>query len=48
MKVEFALDTNTYEKVIKVFDAEMENLNITGDEFHPEWNYTIAPRRRRA
>lgn len=48
LKVECALDTNTYEKGIKVSDAEMENLNITGDEFHPEWNYTIAPRQRRA
>ena len=24
--------------------AEMEALNITGDDFHPEWNYTIDPR----
>jgi len=22
----------------------MSSLNITGDKFHPEWNYTIAPR----
>jgi hypothetical protein len=21
-------------------------LDITGDTFHPEWNYTIKPRRR--
>ena len=21
-------------------------LNIARDDFHPEWNYTIAPRRR--
>src|SRR5208283_1232128 len=25
-------------------DAEMANLNIKGDAFHPEWNYTILPR----
>ena len=28
----------------KVSDATMDALNIEGDAFHPEWNYTIAPR----
>jgi len=46
--VESALDTHTYEKGIKVTDAEMEALDITGDAFHPEWNYTIRPRSDRA
>jgi hypothetical protein len=41
------LDPNTYTKGIKVSDAEMAALNIKGDAFHPEWNYTIAPRSRR-
>ena len=45
LKVECALDTRTYEKGIKVSHAEMATLNITGDDFHPEWNYTITPRR---
>jgi hypothetical protein len=22
----------------------MQSLDITGDTFHPEWNYTIKPR----
>ncbi len=44
LKVECALDTRTYEKGIKVSHAEMERLDITGDDFHPEWNYTIKPR----
>jgi hypothetical protein len=22
----------------------MESLDITGDTFHPDWNYTIKPR----
>ena len=44
LKVECALDLATYEKGIKVSDAEMESLDITGDTFHPEWNYTIKPR----
>ena len=45
LKVECALDTRSYEKGVKVSDAEMASLNITGDAFHPEWNYTITPRR---
>ena len=45
LKVECALDTRTYEKGIKVSDAEMAALSVTGDNFHPEWNYTINPRR---
>jgi hypothetical protein len=38
------LDTRTYPKGIKVSDAEMAGLNIEGDTFHPEWNYTISPK----
>ena len=44
LKIECALDERTYEKGIKVSDAEMQALDITGDDFHPEWNYTIKPR----
>jgi hypothetical protein len=44
LRVESALDTRNYEKGIKVTDAEMEALDIKGDAFHPEWNYTIRPR----
>ncbi len=42
--VRCALDTRDYPKGIKVSDEEMDALNITGDAFHPEWNYTISPR----
>jgi hypothetical protein len=45
LKVECALDERTYQKGIKISDAEMQALDITGDAFHPEWNYTINPRR---
>jgi Rhodopirellula transposase DDE domain len=44
LKVECALDERIYQKGIKVSDAEMQSLDITGDTFHPEWNYTIKPR----
>jgi len=37
------LDTRDYPKGIKVSDEEMDTLNIQGDAFHPEWNYTISP-----
>jgi hypothetical protein len=38
------LDSRTYEKGIKITDAEMAALDIRGDTFHPEWNYTVQPR----
>jgi transposase len=38
------LDARTYEKGIKVSDAEMAGLSIQPANFHGEWNYTIAPR----
>jgi Rhodopirellula transposase DDE domain len=44
LKVECALDPRVYQKGIKVSKAEMASLAITGDDFHPEWNYTIKPR----
>jgi Rhodopirellula transposase DDE domain len=46
LKVDCALDTRTYQKGIKVSNAEMKALNITGDRFHPEWNYKISPRQQ--
>ena len=44
LTVRCELDTRDYPKGIKVSDAEMMTLNIKGDTFHPEWNYTISPR----
>jgi hypothetical protein len=44
LTVESALDTRSYQKGIKVSKAEMKRLNIAGDQFHPEWNYSIKPR----
>jgi hypothetical protein len=44
LTVRCELDTRDYPKGIKVSDAEMKTLNIKGDAFHPEWNYTISPR----
>jgi hypothetical protein len=44
LTVRCELDTRDYPKGIKVSDAEMKTLNVKGDIFHPEWNYTILPR----
>lgn len=38
------LDRNEYPKGITVSDEEMARLNISRDDFHGEWNYTISPR----
>ena len=45
LTVQCELDENTYAKGVKVSDEEMEALNIEKDAWHPEWNYTIKPRR---
>jgi Rhodopirellula transposase DDE domain len=44
LTVHCELDTRSYPKGIKVSDTEMKSLNIKGNTFHPEWNYTISPR----
>ena len=46
LTVECVLDERSYDKGIKVSTAEMAALNMTGDDFHPEWNYTLKPRRQ--
>jgi len=43
LTVTATIDTNSYPTGIKVTDAEMNQLNITRDQFHGEWNYTIRP-----
>jgi hypothetical protein len=48
LKVACELDTTDYPKGLKVSDAEMHAIAITGDDFHPEWNYSISPRKKNA
>lgn len=45
LKVRCELDERAYVKGVKISKAQMAELNITPAEFHPEWNYTITPRR---
>jgi hypothetical protein len=37
------IDWGTYPKGIKIPKTALKELNITYDDFHGEWNYTIAP-----
>jgi Rhodopirellula transposase DDE domain len=46
LTVRAALDTHKYETGLKVSDEEMAQLKLTPADFHGNWNYTIAPRRR--
>jgi len=43
LKVYCELDENKYETGIKISDEEFNKINITKDQFHGEWNYTILP-----
>ena len=43
LRVAAVLDKNHYQTEIKVSDKEMGDLNLSTDEFHPEWNYIIRP-----
>jgi Rhodopirellula transposase DDE domain len=46
LRVESALDSNTYQKGIKVTDQELESVRLERDQFHGDWNYTIKPHPR--
>jgi len=43
LKVCCEIDGSLYPKGVEVSDAEMQAVNISRNEFHGEWNYTIAP-----
>jgi len=43
LEIQAELDEAIYAKGIKVPDREMAALKIVRDEFHGEWNYSIAP-----
>ena len=43
LKTMSTLDERTYEKGIKVSDAEMATINLVTNEFQGKWNYSILP-----
>ena len=44
LKIQAAMDTNTYPAGQKVPNKTMKQLSIKPHKFHGEWNYTINPR----
>ena len=43
LKIMAELSSSCYEKGVKVTNEEMSAVRISGNAFHPEWNYTITP-----
>lgn len=43
LKIKAMLDDNLYQKGLKISDRELENIAITKNAFHGEWNYKITP-----
>lgn len=43
LKVHAERDTGYYPTKVKVSDAELAALPLTGHAFHPEWNYSVGP-----
>jgi hypothetical protein len=44
LEIRSALDENRYPTGREITDEQMEDLAITREKFHGEWNYTIKPR----
>lgn len=45
LQVKAILDKRTYKKGQKISSEQLEQLNLQGHSFHPDWNYTLSPRR---
>jgi hypothetical protein len=45
--VKAGLDTGSYPTGVKVRDEELALVNLIPENFHGDWNYTIAPSRRK-
>jgi transposase len=45
LKVFAKLDKRKYKKGIKISDEIINSLNLKPHAFHPEWNYTISPKK---
>jgi hypothetical protein len=46
LRIQAELDTNAYEKGIKVTNQELAEVRLKRDEFHGEWNYTVLPHKK--
>jgi len=47
LKIEAKLDSNEYEKGIKVSDKELEEINLKFHKKNPKWNYTINQKKKK-
>jgi hypothetical protein len=47
LRIKAKLDERSFPKGVEVTDEELAEVNLIREAFHGEWNYTIAPRRRR-
>jgi len=47
LSIQAELDTGVYPTGIKVSDEELALVNLSREDFHGDWNYTIAPVRRK-
>lgn len=45
LHIQAVLDENEYSKGREISDEAIALLNLCGEVFHPEWNYTITPRK---
>ena len=43
LRIQAELDPKEYATGRKITDEQMGTVTIQGDDFHPEWNYTISP-----
>ena len=44
LKISAEIDRNGYQTGIKIYDKEIDELNIEKDDFHGEWNSKLCPR----
>jgi len=44
LRIQSALDSNSYAKGIEVSDEELAAVQLKKDKFHGDWNYTISPK----
>ncbi len=47
LTIEAELDTGVYPTGVKVTDEELAAVNLVPAGFHGDWNYTIAPMRKK-
>jgi hypothetical protein len=48
LNIACAIDATSYPKGAKISDRQILDINMRADTFHPEWNYTILPKRNRS